>query len=182
MTKKSLNRQMRDKQKVDEAANFDNNQCWDDLNAIYNDSARMLHQHSSITGFLRNTELMKHVTDISLLSRLGKQLAADLSYTNEELAALHALHKDKTGSAEEMEILLQCLEIYQRYVVFIDKHKLVLEPTFLRMVELIQEAERLMNIANGINPDEPTASDAVIAEQQQDTSIITDVIFNEQSN
>lgn len=194
MTKKSQGRLQRDaaerrendaaQARAKAAEQLEGNSCWDDLESIRQQCAGLLGQHSSIAGILRNKDLMAFVLDIPLLTERARLLQRDLVALNEDLQSLWALHKDKTGGTDDPDVLMYCIQIYEQYNLFMERHEGTVMPTVAAILDQIQQAENRQQIAinaaaeelseRGIDPDQPVQYETAQVAENGDGTVTID--------
>ncbi len=150
MTKKSASRLARDRAKKE----LKDNTCWDDLNAIYNDCARLLISHSAISAYAKDTDLHRYLPNAALTISNLKSLAKDLRQLNEELAGIRGEHEGKSGGSDDPDEVMSTFSIFEKYNLFTERHNAVVLPTAYQIIEEFKQAEQRRAQANA-----PTAAE-----------------------
>ncbi len=175
MTKKSASRLARDAAKAESEKYLKDNNCWDDMNSISSQCAQLLGSHANISALAGNPIIIAALKDPSLFAKNVHVLAQDLKAMHNELVALKAMHAGKSGSAKTPDDNLEAISIYEKYMLFIERHQNVVMPTVNHLTEQIQEAIDLV-AANAKEQD-------VGIPPEQDPNVITDVeVIREVSN
>ncbi len=116
------------------------NHCWDDLNQMYEQMITLLRQHSGISALASNKTLISNVVNKQTLVSNINSLAQDLCTMNAELTELKALHDGRVGSATDPDDLILCLQTFERYKLFMERHDAVIMPTAMYIIEQFDEA------------------------------------------
>jgi hypothetical protein len=167
MTKKSVSRLARDKAKKE----LKGNTCWDDLNEVYNQCARLLHSHTRISEYVKDQDLLRYLGDMPLTVANIRSVTKDLQQLSSELADIKKQHADKTGGSEDPDEVMSTFSIYEMYNLFMERHNAVVMPTVYQILEEFGQAEKRRNEANA-------ATAAQKAQDPNDTSVI-DVVVKE---
>lgn len=144
MTKKSSARLARDAQKKHAKETAKLNNCWDDLNGIYQSCVGLMQSHSGISVCASNPEIIMAVEDKETLVSNINMLSNDLVKLNEELAELHKLHMDKSGGTEDPNEVMHSIGIFEQYNLFMERHDAVVMPTVTYILEQFDKAEHLV--------------------------------------
>lgn len=185
MTKKSQSRLARDAQakaKHDADLALEKTNVWDGVNEISQSCARLLLAHTGISELVKNKEIIAAITDIKLFTMNVNTLGKDIAALNQELVALRALHEHKTGRAQTPDEHIEGLSLYEKYMLFMERHNNVVMPTATHLAEQIQEAvDRVaLQKVGALSPEQDpnVISDAVIkekpseGEQQEDAPTV----------
>lgn len=168
MTKKSASRLARDKAKKD----LIGNSCWDDLNGIYNECARLLHSHTAIANYAGDRDLHRFLGDPTLTVANLRSLTKDLQQMAVELAQIKKQHEGKTGGSSNPDEVMSTFSIYEMYNLFTERHNAVLMPTVYQILEEFGEAEKRRNAYRAAQA--PT--DAEKAQDPNNTDVIDAVV------
>lgn len=160
MTKKSAGRLARDAAK----AALPNTSAWDDVLTINRECHRLLASHGQLSTLIQMPEIVQAIQDKSAFTKNVYILANDLGALTNELQGLAALHADKTGRASTPDEHLEAINVYEKYVLFIERHNAVVMPTATHLAEQVQDAvDRVARAKSGaLSP-------------EQDPNVITDV-------
>lgn len=158
MTQKSFARKQRDAAKERAKEQLEDNKCWDDLNEIYNEAARLLHSHAAIAGYASDTDLHRYLPNPSLTVKNLKSLGSDLRQLSEELKGIKAEHANKTGGSDDADEVMGTFSIFEKYNLFTERHNAVVLPTAYQIVEEFAQAEQRRQQAHAA-ANAPTASD-----------------------
>lgn len=168
MTKKSLARLARDAEKKRTQDQLKKNNCWDDLNNIYQECCNLLGAHTHLAGLAQNKEVIAKVGDKETLTRNLRMLAQDLGNLKSELLQIRATHEGKTGGSNDPDVVFSTIEVFERYNLFMERHEAVVMPTVYHILEQFKQAEDAVAA-------EKAAADA------NDPSVIIDVEFKEEA-
>ena len=135
-------RKMRDDKEKKSAEALKNNVCWNDLNALYQSCVDMLAQHTSISTFAKDIELIECVDDKATLVLNIKTLGRDITTLNSELKEIHKAHADKVGGADDPDDLMLSISIFEQYNLFIERHNAIIMPVAYHIVEILGTAEK----------------------------------------
>lgn len=118
MTQKSAARKERDAQAAEHKEHLKTNTAWADLEELYVSIATALARtwehvvgQFSDEAVIRNTDPAKYKEIMALFQGLD----SDVQSLVEELIAIHALHKDKTGGSRTDEDFTTTVTIYEQY-------------------------------------------------------------------
>lgn len=173
MTKKSAARQARDEAEK----NLKENQCWDQLNQIYEGAKRLLAQHTMIHTLGREKNLIACLRDPSDTANSIRILANDLGNMNNRLKAIHDKHASKTGSGESPDEVLVSIGIAQEYSDLMEAHTSVIQPIAMKILEDFDYSEK--RLASLANVSEEVQSQKVIETDQSKLDISDAVIVTE---
>lgn len=161
MTKKSAARLARDQAQKDLATTS----CWTDVNDISNKCEQLLASCAALHPSMRDPQLLDMVEDKALLAKNLRILSGDLGKLSTELQGLKKLHAGKTGTASDPQELITSINIFEQYMMFIERHDALVMPTANHIAEQLEVARRRMVDAANTAPLKP----------EQDPAIITDV-------
>ena len=132
MTKKSQSRLERDQlQKNLQQPN----QCWDDLNGIYNNcQAALTTMTARIVAIYKTEGLVSFIENKAEVAQLLRGLRQDRNEFQAELTAIQQLHAGKTGGSEESYLDRESLEIFENYRNWHARFEAVFVPTVERLV------------------------------------------------
>jgi len=176
MTQKSHARKMRDAAKERAKEQLATNTCWDDLNGIYQDTARLLHSHTNIASFAADRDLHRYLQNPTLTVANLKSLGRDLRQLSQELANIHAEHAGKTGGSDDVDEVYSTFSIFEKYNLFTERHNAVVMPTAYQIVEEFAQAEERRKLARGDAQQQaeqagPTGDDASAAPTPERTQV-----------
>ena len=178
MTKKSDARLRRDriagntgkveKQKQKEAKqHLQNNKCWDELNAMYDQMRQLLGKHAHLSVLAQNKPLIAAIVDKPTLAANIRILGNDLKVLSDELGRIHSFHADKKGGADDPDEFMSTIGIFEQYNLFMERHEAVVMPTVFHIVEQFDQAEKLLQAASRVDT------------SLKDPKVISDVEFTE---
>lgn len=147
MTQKSYARQQRDARAKEIKEEIKTNRNWDELIELRGIIGNLFYQPSQITVFAKDKEFLAHVPDLRHFASLIRTLATDLKVLNDEADAIHAQHKDKTGSAETEEDLLASINLFEAYNAVTVRFDSVITPTMTEINEITMQTEAAMQAA-----------------------------------
>lgn len=133
--------------------------CWDECEEFYQKCASVLRAHLELVRVLNNPELLAYVTDHPGLRANMRIMGTDLPVISRELADLHNLHKDKKGGSSNPDEVMHSIDIFQQYMLWVQKHEAVIMPVAAHLTEQVQRAELRM----------------LQKQQEQDPTVVTDV-------
>lgn len=122
---------------------YQNNTCWDDVNAVSHSVMDMLNQHTSIADIVSNERLMVCVENKRTLANNIQILSKDLLTLLNELNAIRAHHANRSGGAKTEEENFEAIKIYEQYVALKERYDALIMPTFLQIQESLHQAEVL---------------------------------------
>lgn len=170
MTKKSQSRLDRDRAQKD----LQNTSVWDDVTNVSHKCYQLLRSHVGLQSLIQNAELRGAIKDISLFEKNIVVLSKDLESLREELDILTAEHSGKTGKASTPDEHMQGISIYEKYLMFIERHQNVVMPGVTHILDQFHEAEQILSEAKRQAEilDPTVISDATIVseETKPDTS------------
>lgn len=155
MTQKSLARQARDAQQAEAKKTLKaqkdalkKNNCWDDLNDLHATAASVFIRYAQLGTYMKNQALMECVTDPKIVGQRIAIMTRDLQNLKAELAKIHATHSGKNGGpiGGDMDTqaadLVNSLEIYQHYQMWMEKHDAVVLPVYTEIMAALTQAEQ----------------------------------------
>lgn len=182
MTKKSLARQQRDRQKKQaqstqnqelDQAFLENNSSWDDLISLYKQLSTMLvsnlrmlvdtMQVPGVITYLEQSEFSETVILFNGIQRDFDTLAADLK-------AIYEKHQDKTGAVKDIDDFVDSIGIFEGYNNFMMRYDQIITPVYNQIVEKAGMA--LSKIQEAIQSEK-------VKHEAQDVSIVTDLAVKE---
>jgi hypothetical protein len=189
MTKKSMARQMRDKQKEEFQDNLDksmkNHPIWDEVANLSQQILTLIASYATSGDVVQMPEISAEIKDHkSLVSNLSI-MAMDLRNVTGDVMQLRAAHANKTGSAKTPEEHMAGIQIHQEYVTIMERIEGVIQPVYLDLMRQIQEAEtaareKNKDFANNLNEIAKQVHEVMTQEPQlrpeQDPNVITDVV------
>lgn len=162
----SLNRKQRRAAAKTARQELKNNNAWDDLRSLNQSCAALLLNNAHVGRIVNDKLILSHVKDLDTLTRLIKLLTTDLNNMKKELDLIGALHADRTGKADENDILLT-FQIAEKYHLFTEQHTANVQPTVNHILELTAQAEQaLVDAQNGIQEIQE-----VVVEEAEETSL-----------
>lgn len=181
MTLKSAARLARDAKKQRNTEQLEKNTCWDDLNSMYAGCSQLLHRHTHLAQFSKDTELITEVVDKTTLVSNIRLLAADLQKMSSELTEISIQHSEQTGGSDDPDVVMKSINIFEQYNLFMERHEAVVMPTVHHILEQFDQAEHALlrkRQALQAELDKMRSSQQTQAELDTlDPSIITDVAF-----
>jgi hypothetical protein len=166
MTRKSAARQARDAAAERMGVHLKTNTCWDEVTAIYGDCVAMLMQNMGVVQVGRNEGLIVAVDDKATLAQNLRLLAQDLRIMNEELVKISERHQGKTGGGKTPDEMMESIQVYEMYAMWLQKYDTVVNPTVLHICEIYDLAEQRLG-------------SALAQSASTDPSVITDVEVKE---
>lgn len=142
MTKKSAGRLAKDRQKAELKELQNNNTCYDELNAIHQQCAALLLQHTGLSEAIKNKPLVAAIKDPEVFMQNIRLLAADLTKLHQELQEISKQHEGKTGGSRDPEELMKTVTIAEQYNLFMQRHNATVSPTAQHIIEQIAIAEQ----------------------------------------
>lgn len=118
------------------------NNCWDDLNTIYESCAQLIFQHVHLASYLRNQPLMCEVVNRDQLVANIQLLSNDLGKLRDELTEINNQHNTKSGGSQDPDEVMFTITIYEQYQLFMQRHDAVVMPTVYHIVEQLDQAEK----------------------------------------
>lgn len=143
MTQKSYARRMRDEQKKQTQEVLDENNCWDDLQALYSEAAKALGAHAGIGHLMNKKEVLPYLgQNARPVAEAITALTRDIEAMNGELLALYALHADKRGGTDNPDEVMHSLQLGEQYYLFMTRHDNVIMPNVFFVLEQMDLAEQ----------------------------------------
>ena len=170
MTKKSQARLARDRARKQAREHLKkNNRCWDELNNIYQSAKTMLYQHIVISTLAANKELMARLKDPNSTINNIKILGNDIRELNVKLEEIHQLHANRYGGSDNPDEVMYSINISQKYAELMETHNSVVQPTALKILEDLNQAEIQYYKDTGVVPEDviKQMEEADIKEQEQ---------------
>ena len=183
MTKKSFTRQQRDaKDMLDKT--LPPNQCWDELNGIYDAAKLTLQQHNMVATYKNSPEVLKHLENPASTVNNLRVLGKDIQQLSVELTEIHNKHKDKTGGSKNIDDVMRTIELGSEYQTLLQKHDAVVMPTALKVLEDFAAAEQkvtdiLASQGQVMAPAEEAEAKEVMAQNTQPDIVDVEVISKE---
>ena len=188
MTKKSQARLTRDtnmntdKKSVSERINtnrknkneFEQNNCWNDLQNMYQQMVTLINQHTVIAELAKDKSLITYIVNKNALTINIQSMANDLLKLNGELKEIYSKHNNKHGSAKDPDEMIQCMTIFETYKLFMERHDGVVMPTVTYILDQFHEAERLRDAFERVDKD--LTDPNVISDIPYTTSPTTEVV------
>lgn len=174
MTKKSINRLKRDATRKEAEQHLENNTIWDDLTGAYEGCAKALGQHKGIALMLQRKEVFPYLKDFRGTIGNIQAVTRDLVQLNEELKTIHAQHAKKTGGSQDPDEVVQSIQIFEQYHLFLQRHDAVVMPAVYHILEDFGQAEKAFEAAHA----EPERTVEELASDPNHTDPI-DVAFTE---
>lgn len=174
MTKKSMARQMRDEEQKAQEQKAKNNNCWSDVEGIYQSTKQLLGQHTMIRSLGQSKHLLPLLTNPAETATNIRILAKDLQSLNERIEANHQKHDGRTGNALTPDEMATTIEIFQEYQDIVEIHNGAVLPTAYKIVEDFQAAEaKFAEIAKNQATEVVVEDAAPVDLVQRDTSTAT---------
>ena len=150
MTQKSEARKARDAEAKAKTDHYKNNNCWDELNGIYEKCghaligvARLLSSVNEIPEITSYFDPRDAGTTISALNALR----SDLNTFTTELAGIGNLHRHLKGGARDEDSFIQMTGIYDSYTNFQARYSQIIDPNFYIVSEQVNIALQRMEAA-----------------------------------
>lgn len=126
-------------------AYLENNNCWDELQGVYNNCKALLFQYVTLLQHAGDPSLRPFFTAAlaQAAARLIRIVSADLSQLSGELNKIAAQHEGKTGGAKTMEEMAASLQFWEQYQLFIERHSGVVSPSVNELLEVINQVEAM---------------------------------------
>lgn len=161
MTQKSAARKARDQANKD----LKSTSCWDDVNTISARCTELLNSSAMLEPLMQDARLMSHVAEPATLAKNVRILATDLGTLHKELQGLKQLHVGKTGTAADPQELVHSIQVFEQYMMFVERHDALVMPTANHIAEQLETARQKM-LTTPLTP-------------EQDPEVVTDVAFSE---
>lgn len=97
--------------------------CWNDLKRIYLECLSLSVSPNQILPIITSKERLDTVKDLDSLNKDAAYLNTLVKGFNEQLAQLHAKHKDREGSSKNPEDLMLCLSIGEEYQDWLHRYQ-----------------------------------------------------------
>jgi len=148
MTKKSSARLARDameKKKERSKIELKDNNCWGDLNDIYQKNGQMLMAHTALASVAQDKELLECIPDKATIVDLIRGLARDTVQLSVELKEIYSNHADKTGGSQDANEVMRSIQIAEHYNLWVERYSAVIMPTVYQITEQLGQAETILN-------------------------------------
>lgn len=189
MTKKSLARQMRDRQageiKASLKESMQSHPIWDEVANLSSQILSLIASYSVSASALEVPEIAAEIKDPKSLVSTVNILAMDLKTITGDIMNLRRQHANKSGAATTPEEHMAGIQIHQEYVTFMERIEGVIQPTYQELMRQISEAEaaareKSQAFSEKLNASLKTSFDAMTAEPQlspeQDPNVISDAV------
>lgn len=123
-------------------------QRWEEIEEIYQASAHGIVnvgiQINNCINLIRQVPCSNQNEVIESVNGVTRDLE---SFTN-QLVDLHKLHEGKTGIINDPDDLALCIQIYNQYVAFNDRFKVVIFPIVITITEAYSESQAILQQQN----------------------------------
>lgn len=162
---------MRDGLKKEFGQELITNNNWGQLQQRYQECRNLMLMHLGIGNILENPEIRVHITpaiEKTLVNNI-QILTRDLQERAAELQKIYAIHSDKTGNADENDIMLS-FEVMEKYTQWLALIESVVQPTVNHILEITGEVEKLALQANALTAAQDPAQTGPIDVEFSDTA------------
>lgn len=165
MTKKSQARVERDITQKE----LKNTSCWADLQAVNKQCHQLIATVIPLVQLVSQPQIITNVPDINLFTKTVKILDDDLGKLVKELDDIGGLHMSRTGTAGEVNELMDSIRISELYTLWMERHGALIEPSSVTLMEQHDAATAKLR----------AAQEASNLTAEQDPNVVTDVQINE---
>lgn len=136
MTKKSHARLVRDGKmkdaRTEAASQIQGNAIYDDIREVYTNCAKTLISYNEALAVVCEPSLIPHMDDSQKqkIVLLTNSIKNDIDVFVNDLVAINAPFKDKTGGEPKVEDFLETIGVIDQFAEFVGRCKGTLDPTF----------------------------------------------------
>lgn len=145
---------------------------WDDLNTLHVTCAKALMAPAVLGQLAKRKDIIAYIRDQVGLRQRIEMFKRDILQLQEELKAIAAQHSGREGSSTDPDEIMQSITIAEQYNLFKERITAVIDPTVAHIFEIFTEAEMLMLDAQGKLSENGL-------KPEQDPNVVTDVVASE---
>lgn len=161
-------RRMKKKQIKKEQTNIlKTNKCWDELELLHGATVGLFFSTKEIVPILKDEKLMSLMEDRQDIENTAECIAKDISSLKDNLIAINAKHRGKTGGTRNEDQLLEAAMIGQEYIDVAETFNSIVTPNIMKIAECAQVA---INKHESNNAEPETKTEVPLEDVKGDTT------------